>query len=192
MEVLGPAMVVPIRSFTGMTRLSGRLDPGERALLASTLAARVLQAGEEAGLEPRVVTSDAQVGAWARDRSFAVVRDPGMGLDAAADAGVRAVGNRRWLVVHADLPLADAEALSTAASILATDPVIVPSIDGGTTVIGGVGPFAFSYGPGSFHRHLARRPDAVVWIEPALTVDVDTIAHLDALATLGCMPSLRP
>lgn len=186
------AMVVPIRSFTGMTRLGGRLDADERAALTSTLAARVLRAGAEAGLEPWVVTSDRQVGTWAQDRSFPVVNDPGMGLDAAADAGVCAVGDGPWLVVHADLPLVDASALSRAASILDTGAVIVPSIDGGTTVIGGTGPFAFSYGPGSFHRHLARRPAAVVWIDPALMIDIDTIAHLDALVTLGSMPSLSP
>ena len=76
------------------------------------------------------------------------------------------------------------------ASILATGTVLVPSSDGGTTVLGSTGPFAFSYGPGSFHRHLALRPDATVRIDPALMVDVDTIAHLDALTTLGRMPSL--
>ena len=31
MEVLGPAMVVPIRSFTGVTRLGDRLDLGTLA-----------------------------------------------------------------------------------------------------------------------------------------------------------------
>ncbi len=187
-----PVMIVPIRSFTGMTRLGGRLDPEERAALASTLAERVLGAGAEAGLEPWVVTSDEQVRVWAQDRSFPVVDDPGIGLDAAADAGVSAVEGSPWLVVHADLPLVDARALTTVASFLTTGTVIVPSIDGGTTVIGGTGRFAFSYGPSSFHRHLARRPDATVRIDPALMIDVDTIAHLDALTALGTMPSLTP
>jgi 2-phospho-L-lactate guanylyltransferase len=185
-------MIVPIRSFTGMTRLRGRLDPEQRAALASTLAERVLRAGAEGGLEPWVVTSDDQVGEWAQERSFAVVEDPGIGLDAAADAGVCAVGGGPWLVVHADLPLVDATALSSVASFLTTGTVMVPSIDGGTTVIGGTGRFAFSYGPGSFHRHLARRPNATVRVDPALMVDVDTIAHLDALTALGSMPSLTP
>ena len=185
-------MIVPIRSFTGMTRLGGRLDPEERETLASTLAERVLAAGAEAGLEPWVVTSDEQVSERAQERSVPVVDEPGTGLDAAADAGIRTAEGRPRLVVHADQPLVDASALSTVAKLESTAAVIVPSIDGGTTAIGGTGRFAFSYGPGSFHRHLSRRPDAMVLIDPALMVDVDTVAHLDALTALGTMPSLTP
>lgn len=185
-------MVVPIRSFSGMTRLAERLDRRERERLAMSLAQRVLDAGEVAGLERCVVTSDAVVEEWARQRSAAVVIDPGGGLDAAATAGIEAVRHGPWMVVHADLPLIDSKALAAVHAARESEPVLVPSTDGGTTVIAGSGSFAFGYGPGSFHRHLARHPAATVWTDPALMIDIDTVDDLDAITRIGHMPSLTP
>jgi 2-phospho-L-lactate guanylyltransferase (CobY/MobA/RfbA family) len=62
---------------------------------------------------------------------------------------------------------------------------IVPSYDGGTNVIGGhADDFPFSFGPGSFQRHLAKAPSAVVVTLPRLVLDLDTPRDL-ALARRG-------
>ena len=64
------------------------------------------------------------------------------------------------------------------------DGVIVPSHDGGTNVIGGVGHFDYSYGPASYHRHLAVMHEPTVQVDPRLALDVDTVGQLDAARRL--------
>lgn len=174
--------VLPIRSFRGLSRLSPSLDPHERAALGRALTARVLTALGEAQLGIVVVTGDDEVTAAAGRAGARVVADPGTGLDDAAARGISTIGDGPWLVVHADLPLIDAAAIEgVARSVEAGHTVLVPSTDGGTTVIGSDHPMRFAFGPGSFHRHLARRPSAVVVTDPRLAVDVDTPMHLRAL-----------
>lgn len=175
-----PAAVIPIRSFAGMSRLAGVLPVARRIDLSRTLAERVADAIVEAGCEMLVVTSDDDVTRWASKRAT-VVPDPGIGLDGAAAAGV-ARCPAQWIVIHADLPLIDTEALG----LLLTLPddgrlALVPSPDGGTTAIAGSGAFPFSFGPGSFHRHLARAPDARIVTDARLSVDLDTPAQWLAL-----------
>jgi 2-phospho-L-lactate guanylyltransferase len=185
---LAAAVVVPLRSFlVGKGRLSDVLDDDARAELVRTMADAVIDA---AGARPLVVVSGApEVAAWCTARRLERVDDPGS-LDAAADAGrawARAQGLARVVVVHADLPLVtslDAVAGDGDAPVA----VVVPDhhVDG-TPVLSlpVAAPFRFSYGPGSFARHVAEATR--VGLEPrvvrdrALGFDVDVPADLDAL-----------
>lgn len=173
-------VIAPIRSFSGMSRLSESLSSGQRGDLSRVLAQRLVDAVDAIGLEVVVVTSDHDVVTWAQPNAT-IIDDPGRGLSAAAEAGVAECADR-WLVIHADLPLVDAEAIRSARDAV-TDGmiVLVPSPDGGTTVIGGSGPFPFSFGPGSFHRHLASAPTARILTDRRLAVDLDTPAQWKAL-----------
>lgn len=173
-------MVVPIRDFAGMTRLSGALASEARSALAMELAHRVVRAGVGAGLDVRVVTGDPTVETWCEHMGVTVVDDPGTGLDGAANTGVAGAGEGPWIVVHADLPFVTAEALNDVAHTVRHSHVLVPSADGGTNVVGGRGTFAFSFGPGSFTRHFASCPEAEVAPSRALSVDIDTAFHLAA------------
>ena len=94
-------------------------------------------------------------------------------------------------MVHADLPLIDAASVELVTQCLdAGQWVVCPSLDGGTNAIAGFGPFEFSYGPGSFTRHLAMIPDATVIVSPSLAIEVDTVEHFRALSKLGYVSTL--
>jgi len=184
-------IVVPLRSFTlGKARLADVLSESEREALARSMAESVATA---AATRPvAIVSSAAEVVAWAHDRGFDVVDDPGS-LDAAATAGREwAIGRGlvRYAVVHADLPLAsslDAVVGDGAAPIA----VIVPDHrDDGTPVLSlpTSVPFTFAYGPGSAARHAAEaelRSLAVRIVHDAtLAFDVDIADDLAALEVL--------
>src|SRR3954470_22167233 len=88
--VPGPAgdagVVIPIRAFrSGKARLADALDEDQRAALALGMAERVVAAA--GALPVAVVSSDAEVQAWARAAGLDIVADPGRGLDAAATGG---------------------------------------------------------------------------------------------------------
>ena len=111
--------------------------------------------------------------------------EPGRGLNGAVEAGVdrlRQAGVARCVVAHADLPeAAGLAALSTRSGITlvpdrrreGTNVIVVPTDAG----------FRFSYGPGSFARHLAevRRLglEPTIVDDPLLAFDVDVPADLD-------------
>ncbi|MEN8239712.1 MAG: NTP transferase domain-containing protein [Actinomycetota bacterium] len=179
-----PAVLVPIRSFTGMTRLSETLDSDERSRLSRILASRLLTAIATAGLQTTVITASDEVATWARQQSAAVCEDQGGGLTGAVHAGVSMVGSSPWLVVHADLPLVTAHAIAAVAEACRSTTVIAPSYDGGTAVIGGRGSFPFSYGVGSFQRHYASAPNATVIISPEFGIDIDTERGLELVPEL--------
>lgn len=184
-------MVVPLRDFGGMTRLSGVLTSEARSALAMELAERVVRAGISADLDVRVVTGDPAVETWCARMGIPVVDDPGTGLDGAANAGVAGAGENAWIVVHGDLPFVTADALADVAHTARHSHVLVPSADGGTNVVGGRRAFSFAFGPGSFARHLASRPDAVIAPCRALSVDIDTAFHLEALRAIERASTLR-
>ena len=170
--------IVPIRDFHGMKRLSSILSPAGRRQLSLLLAERVTLATTSAGLTTMVVTGSGEVWTWAISRGLAVSDDPGTGLSAAASSAVAGAEGHPWLIVHADLPLVTPEAIVEVARVAETSTVLVPSHDGGSSVVGGFGRFPFAYGPGSFHRHLSAVPDAIVTPSPSLSIDIDTPAHL--------------
>ena len=167
-----------------MTRLSSTLDHEQRSHLAHTLASGVLTAVTTAGLRAIVITSAGDVARWARDNEATVCEDPCIGLSGAAIAGVSMAGSAPWLVVHADLPLVTPEAIAAVADACESATVLVPSYDGGTTVIASRGSFDFSYGVGSFQRHYASAPDAAVIVSPELSIDIDTVRGLKLVPEL--------
>lgn len=175
--------VIPVKSFAlGKQRLAGALDPERRAALARGLADHVATTVSDAGVMPLVVTADAHVAEWATRAGFPSVADPGVGLDAAASAGVAWADqtHSEWLVLHADLPLIAADDIAALLRALQDGPVLAPSSDGGTSAIGTRGPHDFSFGPASFHRHLKMLPDAEVVAKPGLLLDIDSESDLEA------------
>jgi 2-phospho-L-lactate guanylyltransferase len=177
-----PVAIIPIRSLDGKSRLSASLDPTVRIGIIRDLASRVVAASVEASMHVIVVSADTGVASLVRDLGATVAADPGTGLDDAARIGVDAAAGEPWLVLHADLPLVTAAAVASVVDrVCVGRTVLVPSLDGGTNAVASTGPFSFSFGPGSFHRHLAHRPDADVVVDARLGIDLDTPAHLGAL-----------
>jgi 2-phospho-L-lactate guanylyltransferase len=169
---------VPVKSFAAAKqRLGAALPDAQRRALVQDMAAGVIVAA--APLPVAVVCDDAEVADWARAHGALVVWEPGRGLNGAVEAGVTRMaelGVEMATVVHADLPLAVGIGL-----LEPFDGVtLVPDRENnGTNLIRlpvGCG-FRFSYGPGSFERHLQECerigvPVSVVR-RPELAFDVD-------------------
>ena len=184
---LGEASIlIPVKQFQAAKgRLAGTLSPARRAELAKELATRVLHAAR--GIPVAVVCDDPEVASWARELHALVIWEPGRGLNGAVEAGVRhleEVGVARVAVVHGDLPFAtDLRWICGFSGI-----TLIPDRRyEGTNVIGLPAgcPFTFSYGPGSFSRHLAESqrlglPRRLVHGSP-LSWDVDVPTDLIAL-----------
>ncbi len=176
-------VLIPVKSFAeAKQRLGATLSDDERLALVRQMAERVLSAA--APLPVAVVCDDTTVADWARARGALVVWEPGRGLNGAVEAGVErlaSMGVAMVTVAHGDLPLA-----SGLGCLERFDGVtLVPDRrDDGTNVIRlpvRTG-FRFSYGPGSFDRHLdecARLGLATrVLRVPNLAFDVDWPADL--------------
>ena len=171
-----PVVALPIRSFRdAYRRLAVAYDPPSRAFLARSLATHTADVVEEAGIAPLIVSSAPDVRDWAARRSHDVLADPpGGGLNGAASEVVGYAGRRPWLILHSDLPCLTSEEVREALRpVRAGRQAVAFSYDGGTSALGGSGPFPFSYGVGSFHRHLhaGRRPSVVVSLGFALDID---------------------
>lgn len=183
---LGPyAVLVPVKAFpAAKVRLAPALPPAERTALAQAMAERVIGA---AGTSPvAVVCDDRDVAGWARSLGALVIWEPGRGLNGAVEDGVAhlaGLGVQHVTVAHADLPLAtDLSWVSRFPGV-----TLVPDRwDDGTNVIGvpTASGFVFSYGPGSFARHVieARRLGQPLRIvrSTLLAWDVDLPADLGA------------
>ena len=190
MSIFGPvAVLLPVKSFAeAKLRLAPALDPGRRAALARAMATVVVAAA--APLPTAVVCDDAEVASWARDLGALVVWEPERGLNRAVEAGVARLagaGAARVVVAHADLPRARAGRLAAVARFAGV--TIVPDHDdNGTNVIcvPGDAPFTFSYGPGSFARHVAESTRLGLAVDvvddPLLAFDVDVPADLESIA----------
>jgi 2-phospho-L-lactate guanylyltransferase len=181
---------IPIKPFgVAKARLSGRLDAETRSRLGKAVAARTAEAATDAGALVAIVTGDSGVAKWARSLGYLTIdetlslRD---GLNGAAEAAVFEATRRQrgWAIIHADLPLVTPAALGAVFSLASKSVVMVPAHDGGTNVIAGRGTSVrFSYGKGSFHRHLAGYPNARIVTNPQLALDLDTARDL-ARATI--------
>lgn len=172
------AVLIPVKAFhRAKLRLAPALSPDVRRDLARSMATRVVHSA--AGLPVAVVCDDPDVAEWATSLGALVLWEPGRGLNRAVEEGVRQLAERgvdTVVVAAGDLPLA-------------TDLRWVPGFPGitlvpdrrydGTNVIGlpTASAFTFSYGPGSFARHLEHShglgiPVRVVH-SPSLAWDVD-------------------
>ena len=191
MSIIG----IPVKPLAGAkARLAGEVDPAGRRLLMRCCTERTIAAALATGSRVAVVSDDAEVARLARDSGAEVIAEtgPGRGLDRATAAVVAAAGGDSWLVCHADLPLLGVEDLNACLSVIHRGrTVIAPSWDGGSNLIGGTGGFRFSFGPGSFHRHLATAVDPEVVIRVGLAWDLDRAGDLPAMANLPAGGWLR-
>lgn len=190
MTLSGPVLgAVPIKPFNSAKRRLGEVVPSRfRSLLSEQLGLRTLHALSEAGVEPLVLAADDDVAAWAQGSGFATITDQVASLNEAAGSAREAATARGlpWMICHADLPLLSPRALTAAVSTLERGGwVIAPSYDGGTNLLGGwFATFSFSYGAGSFHRHLRQlaRYQPLIAVTPELALDLDQPADLRAAA----------
>jgi 2-phospho-L-lactate guanylyltransferase len=189
---VSPTVILPVRDFTGMSRLSSVLTPSQRSTLSHHLSDRAADSVRDAGLDLVVVSSSSEVATWARSRGAIHWPDPGRGLSAAAASAVDRMGNSPWILLHADLPLVTAQALNTISKAARHSAVLVPSHDGGTNVIASCGVFSFAYGPGSFHRHFASNPHAAVLPSAELSIDIDGPAQFNAFPHLVNASTIVP
>jgi 2-phospho-L-lactate guanylyltransferase len=190
----GPLAIIPLKGFE-FAKARLELLPAIRSSLAQAVAARVVAACLDGGMEPLVVTGSSTLRDWAAELGANSIDEPlGGGLDAAAARGLAQAAERPWLVVHGDLPLLSAEDIAGVGELLSQGGVVLaPSRDGGTNLLGSTGPFEFRYGPASFHRHLAvaaGRAVAVV-IRPGTALEIDTLSDLHSIARLPSGEWLR-
>lgn len=157
MPAPGPeAVLVPIKAFSeAKVRLATVLNAADRVALARSLAAGVIAAAGKAPVS--VVCDDPEVAEWATAHGAAVIWTPARGLNAAVAEGVSALaaqGVAMVTVAHADLPLVtDLTGLGRQGTI-----VVAPDRRrDGTNVIAMPADcgFSFSYGAGSFRRHIS-------------------------------------
>jgi 2-phospho-L-lactate guanylyltransferase len=186
---LGPhAVLVPVKAFAeAKVRLADALAPASRIALARAMATGVVRAA--GSLPVAVVCDDREVANWARGLGALVIWGPGQGLNRAVEDGVRhlaRLGVRHVTVAHADLPLATD--LSWVGRFRGV--TLVPDRrENGTNVVGLPvhHEFVFSYGPGSFARHVAesRRLGLPLRIVRASTLswDVDLPTDLGVVST---------
>jgi 2-phospho-L-lactate guanylyltransferase len=189
---VGLLISIPVKPFgVAKARLDPVLTASQRSRLGRAVAAHTIGQAVATGAPVAVVTGDPGVTAWAKAAGVEVVAEQprlGPGLNGAAAAAAAEAEQRgsAWLVLHADLPLVTTTDLQTAISRHTTGGfVIAPSYDGGTSLLMGSGPFAFAYGPGSFHRHLQEAGGAEVVVRTGLALDLDTPRDLAAAQALG-------
>ncbi|PTB21783.1 2-phospho-L-lactate guanylyltransferase [Trinickia symbiotica] len=194
--------VVPVKDFAmAKSRLATALSPAARAELARAMSEDVLSALRSANVAQHVcVLSDssavqqlaARNGAvWLNEKT--VTAAPGLNAAIAGTARVAAArGATALLVVHADLPLLTAGALTrvldTWSNLSGTGRVVLArSRDGGTNICLAERPDAFTYhyGADSHALHVdecVRRHRAVANVDmPATALDVDTADDLEML-----------
>ncbi|HUZ42773.1 MAG TPA: 2-phospho-L-lactate guanylyltransferase [Acidimicrobiales bacterium] len=181
------AVLIPVKAFAeAKVRLAGVLGAEERSALARSLGAGVIAAA--AGLPVWVVCDDREVAEWASGLGAGILWTPARGLNAAVTEGVQHLarfGTAVVIVAHADLPLVgDLSDIGRRDHIVlapdrrqdGTNVIAIPADSG----------FRFSYGPGSFGRHLAEAarlgiPVAVL-DRPDLAWDVDVPDDLGPLS----------
>jgi 2-phospho-L-lactate/phosphoenolpyruvate guanylyltransferase len=183
--VSGSVVLVPVKAFaSAKERLAPTLDPVSRSKLARFMAEKVLAAAYP--LRVAVVCDDDEVAQWATAHAAIVLSEPGRGLNGAVSAGVErlaAAGADEVVVAHSDLPHARG-----LAHLAGFDGVtIVPDRrEDGTNVlcVPAAVSFGFSYGPGSFGRHVAEATRVGlrrrILRHPDLAWDVDVPSDIPA------------
>lgn len=183
---------LPVKSFDiAKKRLSDLLVSSQRARLGEEMATRTARASISAGAEVAVVTGDEEVARWATRLGLEVIPEPAEGgLNQAAAEALRAARQRgaAWCIVHADLPVIGPDDLRAVFRPVMQDGVVLaPSINGGTNLLAGdVDAFEFSYGMGSFARHLRRAAHLRrrVVIRTGSALDLDTPEDLQRAVRL--------
>jgi 2-phospho-L-lactate/phosphoenolpyruvate guanylyltransferase len=179
MPVVTAVVLVPVKAFgNAKARLRGVLTDTDRERLARWMAERVLAAAGE--LPTYVACDDDDVADWATTHGATVLWHPGVGLNAAVNDSITELhrqGVSDVVVAHGDLPRATSLASINQPGTLTmipdrrSDGTNVAALPTGTT-------FRFSYGPGSFQRHLHAAMAAALPVrvrrDPLLGLDIDT------------------
>jgi len=184
--------LIPVKALSqAKARLAPVLDKAGRRELALAMFRDVLAAALacDAIDHVTVVSRGEEALAIAREAGADTLVEPG-GLNEALTSAAQQVverGATRIVVLAADLPLVDSEAIATITEAEA-DVAVAPSADGGTNALAlqreAIG---FEYGRDSAARHLAAAREsglrALRLDLPALALDIDTPADLDKLCT---------
>ena len=201
--------IVPVRGLAaGKSRLAELLGPRERRALNTMLFVRSLDAIArcDGGLSRCIVASaGTDALALARERGTLPLPDmPESGLNAALQAArdaARAKGATSILVLAADLPDANGDALSRLWNTIPQGGAAIIADRQGSGTNGLLLPadcaVKFGFGEGSLarHRHAIEGAGvkATIWNDPALSFDIDSVADYlewrsrSALApTSGC------
>ncbi len=187
------AGLLPVKRFDrAKGRLSGWLDPDERAALALALFEDALDlCSSTPWLRWWVVSDDGEVLTIAADRGLGTIEDEGTGLNDAlklAIAGVVNHGADSVTVIPSDVPLAYEEDVRDLVDTGATsDVVVVPSDDdGGTNGLFLAPPDLLepSFGSASLKAHVDAAADrhlrCSILALPRLALDIDTIKDVEA------------
>jgi 2-phospho-L-lactate guanylyltransferase len=136
----------------------------------------------------RVVSSDSDGAALAREAGADVLDDPGGGQGPAVQAGLQGLGPGDILIVNADLPcVVPDDLLAFLEATPAGGVALVEALDGTTNAVSISAPdiFAPLYGPGSatrFREHIQSLGlQSVAAVVPNLADDVDTLEDLKRL-----------
>jgi 2-phospho-L-lactate guanylyltransferase len=178
------AVLIPVKAFNlAKGRLEGALDAHERADLAQAMATRLVTMQRNSTVA--ICCDDAEVHQWALSLGASVIWCPQTDLNGAVQLGfatVRTAGYRTVVCAHSDLPLAESldwlfgwpgvtivpDRHRTGSNVMA----IPTALD-----------FRFSYGAGSFHRHvveaLRHRSGLRIIHDDRLGWDVDRPDDLD-------------
>ena len=172
------AVLIPIKDFeSAKVRLSTVLDSNARADLAKELATLVVSACLKTPVF--IACEDDAVESWARDLGADILRNPSEGLNEAVDFGFRSLSERGFesvLITHGDLVYP-----SGILSLFEMEEiVIVPDneLDGTNVLILPTNiDFEFSYGPGSYKRHLKSatmlKAEVLVISDSPFSFDID-------------------
>jgi 2-phospho-L-lactate guanylyltransferase len=178
-------VVIPFAGIEGKTRLhaSRRL----RRELSLAMLGDVLAAAAAVG-EPRVVTSDDEGVALAREAGAEIRADPGGGQGPAVEAAVAGLEPGATLIVNADVPCVVPDDLRALLAATAAGGVaLVEALDGTTNALSIPSPEAFAplYGRDSasrFRTHVTGLGLQFVSVAvPNLADDVDTLDDLQRL-----------
>jgi 2-phospho-L-lactate/phosphoenolpyruvate guanylyltransferase len=190
-------VLVPVKAFANAkARLSDVLSDADRQRLAQWMAERVLAAAGE--LPTYVACDDDHVATWASSHGATVLWHPGIGLNAAVNDSItelQRLGVSDVVVAHGDLPRATALANLNKADTL----TLVPDRRGDGTNVAALPTntsFRFSYGPGSFQRHLTAAIAGGIAVrvrrDPLLGLDIDTPSDLIHPLVQEILPTWLP
>jgi len=190
-------VLIPVKDFRqAKARLSAVLDPVDRIRLARWTADGVVAAA--APLPVFVACDDVDVADWAEASGATVFWRPDMGLNAAVQDGIAAlgaVGIQHAIVAHSDL----ACPASLTNLVMSGGVVLVPDTRGdGTNVIAVPTNCGFepSYGSQSFRRHLGQVMQLGLAVrvqrDPLLALDIDTPADLGHPLIARALPTWLP
>lgn len=199
--------IIPVKPLVrAKTRLSAVLTPQQRSELAETLLRHVLETvrtvPQMAG--SLVISRDNKVLAIARDLGAHTIQEAGQPeLNSALMRATQVVGGWKGgavLILPADLPLLAAEDVSAMIDMGRSNMTVVIATDqnsDGTNamLIRPPGLFPYTYGPGSYERHMAaaRAAGATVRIYQSdrLALDIDLpedLEHYNQMTGRGTQP----